>query len=76
MATTFTGAAESLEPGPLSESDETLIRELESKSWVAWKNHDAAFFEQFLSDDHVEVHGLTGKSAVVAGVCSPSCVVG
>src|ERR1700676_351850 len=77
MATTFTGAAESLEPGRLSESDETLIRELESKSWVAWKTHDSAFFEQFLSDDHVEVHGygITGKSALVAGVRSPSCVV-
>jgi hypothetical protein len=77
MATTLAGAAESLEPGALSASDEMLIRELESKSWVAWKTHDAAFFEQFLADDHVEVHGygVTDKSGVVAGVRSPSCVV-
>jgi len=77
MTTTFAGAAESLAPGALSASDEMLIRQLESESWVAWKTHDAAFFEQFLADDHVEVHGygITNKSAVVAGVRSPSCVV-
>jgi hypothetical protein len=77
MATTFAGAAESPDPTTLSASDETLIRELEARSWVAWKTHDAAFFEQFLSDDHVEVHGygITDKSAVVAGVRSPVCVV-
>jgi hypothetical protein len=77
MATTLAGAAGSLEPGALSASDETLIRQLESKSWVAWKTHDAAFFEQFLADDHVEVHryGITDKAAVVAAVRSPSCVV-
>ena len=58
-------------------SDEATIRELEAKSWVAWKGHDSAFFEQFLSDDHVEVHahGITGKAAVVEGVRSPACVV-
>ena len=77
MATTLAGAAESLEPSAFPVSDETLIRQLESRSWVAWKTHDAAFFEQFLADDHVEVHGhgITGKSAVVAGVRSPACVV-
>lgn len=77
MASTLASGAESLESSPLSTSDETLIRQLESKSWVAWKTHDGAFFEDFLSDDHVEIHGygITGKSAVVAGVRSPSCVV-
>src|SRR5437899_1865493 len=76
MATTLAGAAESLEASALSVSDETLIRQLESRSWVAWKTHDATFFEQFLADDHVEVHryGITDKAAVVAGVRSPSCV--
>ena len=56
---------------------EALIRELESKSWIAWKNHDAVFFEQFLSDDHVEIHGygIAGKAAVVESVRSPVCVV-
>ena len=61
----------------LSASDQAAIRDLETRSWVAWKNHDAAFFEQFLADDHVEVHtnGIAGKAAVVAGVRSPACVV-
>jgi len=76
-ATTFSGAAESLEPQALSASDEMSIRQLESRSWVAWKTHDAAFFEQFLAEDHVEIHGygITNKAAVVAGVRSESCVV-
>ena len=61
----------------LSDSDETLIRDLEARSWVAWKGHDSKFFEQFLSDDHVEIHayGISGKAAVVDGVRSPACVV-
>ena len=61
----------------LSSGDQTAIRDLETRSWVAWKNHDATFFGQFLSDDHVEVHasGIVGKAAVVEGVRSPVCVV-
>jgi hypothetical protein len=73
MATTLAGAAESIEASALSVSDEALVRQLETKSWAAWKTHDAAFFEQFLADDHVEVHryGITDKAAVIAGVRSP-----
>ncbi len=58
-------------------SDEAAIRELETRSWVAWKDHDAAFFEQFLAEDHVEIHayGIVGKAAVVEGVRSPACLV-
>lgn len=50
---------------------------LEKQSWVAWKAHDARFFEDFLSDDHVEVgpRGLTNKAALVTGVGSPVCKV-
>ena len=57
-------------------ADEQAIRDLEAKSWVAWKDHDAAFFEHFLSADHVEVHGygVAGKKAVVDGVRA-GCVV-
>jgi hypothetical protein len=71
------GAAEPSGPPRISPSDETSIRELETMSWVAWKSHDAPFFERFLSDDHVEVHpyGIVGKAAVVDGVRSPACVV-
>src|SRR5882672_9078815 len=61
----------------ISSSDEAAIRDLETKSWVAWKAHDAAFFERFLSVDHVEVHphGVSGKAGVVEGVRSLAYVV-
>jgi len=55
---------------------DTLVS-LERQSWQAWQRRDGAFFEAFLSDDHVEVGfgGVTRKAAVVAGVASPACVV-
>jgi hypothetical protein len=55
---------------------ETLVS-LEKQSWEAWKKRDGKFFQEFLSDDHVEVgfNGLTNKARVVAGVASPVCVV-
>ena len=58
-------------------ADDAAIRKLEAQSWEAWKARDGAFFEQFLSDDHVEIHahGIAGKAAVVAGVRSPACNV-
>ena len=73
LAATSVVAAETT----LAAADERLIRELEASSWVAWKSHDARFFERFLSDDHVEVHGygIVGKGAVVEGVRGPLCVV-
>jgi uncharacterized protein DUF4440 len=71
----------SLVQGQREQADKTTLKEtlmtLEEQSWEAWKNHDAKFFEAFLSDDHVEVGfgGLTNKAKVVAGVASPICVV-
>lgn len=61
----------------LSPADDAAIRELEAKSWVAWQAHDGAFYEHFLSDDHVEVHGygIVGKAAVVKGVGGGGCTV-
>lgn len=55
---------------------ETLIN-LEKQSWEAWKKRDGKFFQEFLSDDHVEVGfgGVANKATVVAGVASPVCVV-
>ena len=32
---------------------------MEKKSWEAWKNRDGKFFQDFLSEDHVEV-GFSG----------------
>ena len=53
------------------------LTHLEKASWEAWQKRDGAFFETFLSADHVEVGvgGPTNKATVVAGVASPSCVV-
>jgi hypothetical protein len=55
---------------------ETLVK-LEKQSWDAWKNRDGKFYQDFLSDDHVEVSfgGASNKSAVVDFVGSPVCVV-
>jgi hypothetical protein len=77
IAATPLSAAESSHRVALSSVDDKLIRDLETKSWVAWQGHDARFFEQFLADDHVEVHGygIMAKAAVVDGVRSPACVV-
>lgn len=55
---------------------EDLIK-LEKQSWEAWKNNDGKFFENFLSDDHVEVQtgGVSSKATVVKGVTSGVCHV-
>jgi hypothetical protein len=55
---------------------EQLVK-LEKQSWEAWKNRDGKFFEEFLSDDHVEVgfSGVAGKKEVVEVVGSPVCNV-
>jgi hypothetical protein len=55
---------------------ETLVG-LEKQSWEAWKNRDGKFFQEFLSDDHVELGagGAAGKAEVVESVASPACTV-
>ena len=54
----------------------TLV-DLETQSWVAWKSHDGAFFQRFLSEDHIEMSpgGPGGKAPVVAGVAGGGCTV-
>jgi hypothetical protein len=56
--------------------EKTLIA-LEMQSWDAWKARDSAFFNRFLSDDHVEIHpvGVANKAVVLATVATPRCVV-
>jgi hypothetical protein len=61
-------------------TEDSLQQTLESaerRSWVAWQKRDGAYFQHFLSDDHVEVgtNGLSSKADVVAFVGSPVCVV-
>ena len=64
-----------------TETDHMAIKEalikLEKQSWEAWKKRDGKFFQEFLSDDHVEVGfgGIATKTQVVAFVTSPVCVV-
>ena len=72
-------AAASLTASPIRAADDPLERELialEQQSWVAWQGHDAAFFDRFLSADHVEMQGFgpAGKAPVVKGVAG-GCVV-
>ena len=62
-------------------SDVVVIKEqlikLEKQSWEAWKNRDGKFFQDFLSDDHVEVGfgGVSNKAEIVSFVGSPACTV-
>lgn len=55
---------------------EALVK-LEKQSWVAWQGHDGKFFQEFLSDDHVELGagGPASKAAVVSMVGSTACTV-
>ena len=48
---------------------ETLIN-LEKQSWEAWKKRDGKFFQEFLSDDHVEMgsSGAATKAQIVGAV--------
>jgi hypothetical protein len=41
---------------------------LAEQSWEAWKKRDGKFFQEFLSDDHVEVgfSGAATKAQIVA----------
>jgi hypothetical protein len=53
------------------------LQQMERASWVAWQNHDGKFFQQFLSDDHVDLGawGEANKAAVVQYVASGACKV-
>jgi hypothetical protein len=73
----FTASAVGQAAQPDKSSLKETLTNLEKQSWEAWKNRDGKFFQDFLSDDHVEVGfgGPTGKKTVVAGVGSPACTV-
>ena len=49
----------------------------EKRSWAAWKARDPRFFEEHLSEDHLDIEpgGPLHKAQIVAGVASPGCVV-
>jgi Domain of unknown function (DUF4440) len=64
-----------------AEGDDTAIKEalvnLEKQSWEAWKMRDGKFFQDFLSEDHLEVgfNGAATKPQIVDFVASPACVI-
>jgi hypothetical protein len=64
-------------PRVAADSLEQTLSTMERQSWVAWQHHDGNFFQNFLSDDHVEVGttGIATKAQVVAYVASSACVV-
>ena len=70
------GLTAKAEPAGETALKEQLVK-LEKQSWEAWRNRDGKFFQEFLSDDHVEVGfgGLSSKAEVVAFVASPVCQV-
>jgi hypothetical protein len=73
LAGSLTAETQSTEEAALKEH----LVNLEKQSWEAWKNRDGKFFQEFLSDDHVEVGfgGVSNKAEVVAVVGSPVCQV-
>ncbi|MFL6753148.1 MAG: nuclear transport factor 2 family protein [Sphingomicrobium sp.] len=63
------------QPAPTVE--QTLVS-LEKQSWAAWQRMDAAFWQRFLSDDHIEINGYVGavgKKEVIGGIASKACKV-
>jgi len=72
-------SAQSMESVSLSSArtlQDSLIA-MERLSWVAWKDHDASYFQNFLSDDHVDVGGtgIIPKMAVVGFLQRGGCRV-
>src|SRR5438067_12547865 len=68
-----TGLAASAETTDDAALKDQLIA-LEKKSWEAWKNRDSKFFQEFLTDDHVEAGfgGVSNKAEIVPFVGSPA----
>jgi uncharacterized protein (TIGR02246 family) len=59
-------------------ASEQKVQNLEQSMWDAWKNHDSKPFEQYLTDDVVNVAGGSvdkGKAAVMKDISSASCQV-
>src|SRR5947199_9205026 len=78
MSSLLISAAAADQPRTIDERalKEELVK-LEKQSWEAWKNRDGKFFQEFLSEDHIEVGfgGIANKKEVVEFVASPVCTV-
>jgi len=68
-------------PRTVKKTDHTILKEklivLEKQSWQAWKDHDGKFFDQFLSEDHIDINagGIINKKNIINGVASGVCLV-
>jgi hypothetical protein len=70
--------AQAAPPQAVDEKLEAELTNLEKASWAAWQRMDAGFWENFLSDDHIELNafaGPVGKQAVIGGIASKQCRV-
>lgn len=57
---------------------EARLTAMEKASWAAWQNMDVPFWEDFLSDDHIELNafvGPVGKAVVIGGIAKKVCKV-
>lgn len=57
---------------------EKQLTALEEASWAAWRKMDVSFWEDFLSDDHIELNafvGPVGKAVVIGGIAKKACQV-
>lgn len=56
--------------------EDSLIA-MERQSWVAWKNQDAVYFRDFLSDDHLDMgpNGPITKGLVIGFLEKAGCKV-
>jgi len=77
MVACTTTTSRSLASAADDASVEARILELERESWMAWKAQDAAFFESFLADDHLELSGRGpgSKRDVVGFIRGGACKV-
>jgi hypothetical protein len=62
---------------PDDRSIEVTLVSLERDSWKAWREQDAAFFESFLAEDHVELgpNGPVDKHGVTDVIGNHACKV-
>jgi hypothetical protein len=73
----FATLAMAQKPAHAADTLKQTLVQLEKQSWEAWQKRDGKFYENFLSDDHVEIGsgGRSSKTEVANFVGSPVCVV-
>src|SRR4051812_7784097 len=56
---------------------QTTLAERETKLWEAWKNHQAAPFQETMSEDSILVGGtgVEGKAMAISEITGPECTI-